>query len=139
MSDRIAVFNRGCIEQIATPRDLYHQPRTRFVANFVGSSNVIDGVLAQQLCGKPSAFSVRQEYIDVGPVDQPAAPDRMQVPGEVLAVQFLGAAQRIEVQVDKKVIAALQPDLAGDATSLVQPGQAVTLHWARHHMVHLDD
>ena len=48
MSDRIAVFNEGRIEQVATPRDLYEQPATPFVAGFVGTSNVLDGDAARR-------------------------------------------------------------------------------------------
>jgi putative spermidine/putrescine transport system ATP-binding protein len=47
MSDRIAVFNRGRIEQIGTPRQVYDQPETRFVAEFIGETNLIDGVVDQ--------------------------------------------------------------------------------------------
>jgi putative spermidine/putrescine transport system ATP-binding protein len=49
MSDRVAVFNRGRIEQVDTPKELYMRPRTRFVADFVGASNVIDGARAEVL------------------------------------------------------------------------------------------
>lgn len=45
MSDRIAVFNKGRIEQIGTPRQIYDQPETRFVAEFVGETNLIEGVV----------------------------------------------------------------------------------------------
>lgn len=45
MSDRIAVFNRGRIEQIGTPRDIYDRPATRFVAEFVGETNLISGTV----------------------------------------------------------------------------------------------
>jgi putative spermidine/putrescine transport system ATP-binding protein len=47
MSDRIAVFNRGRIEQIGTPREIYDQPRSRFVAQFIGETNLVEGTLAE--------------------------------------------------------------------------------------------
>ncbi len=47
MSDRIAVFNRGRIEQIGTPREIYDQPRSRFVARFIGETNLVEGTLAE--------------------------------------------------------------------------------------------
>ncbi|TDR37125.1 putative spermidine/putrescine transport system ATP-binding protein [Aquamicrobium defluvii] len=47
MSDRIAVFNRGKIEQIGTPREIYDQPRSRFVAQFIGETNLVEGTLAE--------------------------------------------------------------------------------------------
>ena len=43
MSDRIAVMNEGVIEQLATPREIYDRPLTRFVAGFIGESNIFDG------------------------------------------------------------------------------------------------
>src|SRR5260221_4818258 len=49
MSDRIAVFNAGKIEQIGTPAEIYEQPHTPFVANFVGISNMISGSAANAL------------------------------------------------------------------------------------------
>nr|WP_319565990.1 ABC transporter ATP-binding protein [uncultured Rhodoferax sp.] len=139
MSDRVAVFNRGQIEQIATPRELYHQPRTRFVADFVGSSNVVSADLAHRITGQSQCFSVRQENITLAPVGTAVAAGRVQVEGEVLAIQFLGANQRIEVQVGGQIITALQQDaaVANDLAAHTAPGQRVALHWAEQHMVML--
>lgn len=140
MSDRVAVFNRGQIEQIATPRTLYHQPRTRFVADFVGSSNVIDAALARSIIGKSQAFAVRQENIGIAATAVDATPGRLQVQGEVIAIQFLGANQRIEVQVGSQVITTLQQEneAASALAAQTTAGQRVTLHWAEQHMVMLD-
>ena len=138
MSDRIAVFNRGRIEQIATPRELYNRPRTRFVAEFVGSSNVFEGALAMRLCGTPQAFAVRQENMAVGNVDAAPAEGRLHVQGEVLAQQFLGASQRLEVKVGEQIITAIQPDSEVVAAAPVQAGQQVRLSWSTQHMVALD-
>jgi putative spermidine/putrescine transport system ATP-binding protein len=140
MSDRIAVFNNGKIEQIATPRVLYHQPRTSFVADFVGSANVIDTALAQTITGQAQAFAVRQENITVVAPGGSAMQGTLQVEGDVLAIQFLGATQRLEVQVGGQVITAMQAE--GEAASRLaahtQPGQRVALSWSQHHMVMLD-
>jgi putative spermidine/putrescine transport system ATP-binding protein len=140
MSDRVAVFNSGKIEQIATPRDLYHRPRTRFVADFVGSSNVIDTALAQTITGQARAFAVRQENIAIVPPGQAAVDDRFQVEGELLAVQFLGANQRLEVQVGSQIVTALQVESEAATTlaELTRAGQRVRLSWANEHMVMLD-
>ncbi|MDD2918999.1 ABC transporter ATP-binding protein [Rhodoferax sp.] len=144
MSDRIAVFNNGRIEQIATPRELYYRPRTRFVADFVGSSNVFTADLAEPLCGKRQAFAVRQENIHVTKPDAPKVAGQVQLEGELLAVQFLGASQRLEIKVGSHVITALQSDNTSTVPSQqpgadLQPGQTVALHWAEQHMVMLDD
>jgi putative spermidine/putrescine transport system ATP-binding protein len=140
MSDRVAVFNRGRIEQIASPRELYHRPRTRFVADFVGSANVIDGALAQAVTGQSRAFAVRQEHIAVLPPGAPAGAGRLQVEGEVLAVQFLGASLRLEVQVGSQILTTLQTEgeSASALAAQLQPGQRVTLGWSTQHMVMLD-
>lgn len=140
MSDRVAVFNQGRIEQIATPRDLYHKPRTRFVADFVGSANVIEGALAQSITGAASAFAVRQENINIQLAGTPPPSGHHGVEGELLAIQFLGANQRLEVQVGNHVVTAMQSEGEG-ASALAantQPGQRVALSWSQHHMVALD-
>ena len=59
MSDRLAVFNRGRIEQVGTPADLYERPATAFVAGFVGTSNLIRGAAAEALLGSEGLFTVR--------------------------------------------------------------------------------
>jgi putative spermidine/putrescine transport system ATP-binding protein len=140
MSDRIAVFNKGRIEQIASPRDLYHRPRTRFVADFVGSSNVFEADLALRLCGKAQAFSVRQENINITATDAHISEGNLRVEGEVLAIQFLGAAQRIEVSVEGHVVTALQPEseAASAWAAGMQPGQRIALQWSTRDMVMLD-
>jgi putative spermidine/putrescine transport system ATP-binding protein len=140
MSDRVAVFNKGRIEQIATPRDLYHKPHTRFVAAFVGSSNILDGALARTLTGSEKPFAVRQENMAVAAASLAAPAERMQVEGEVVAIQFLGSSQRVEVRVGEHILTALQPDNAeaADLAAHTQPGQRVTLHWAQHQVVSLD-
>jgi putative spermidine/putrescine transport system ATP-binding protein len=141
MSDRIAVFNKGKIEQIASPRELYHQPRTRFVADFVGSANVIDSALAQTITGKPQAFSVRQENISVAASGTNAKEGMLQVEGEVVAIQFLGASQRLEVQVGPQIVTAMQAEseLASQLAANTQAGQRVALSWSQNHMVLLND
>lgn len=141
MSDRIAVFNHGKIEQIASPRELYHRPRTRFVASFVGSANVVAGPLAQTLTGTPQSFAVRQENISVHPAGTQPVADRLRVEGEVLAVQFLGASQRVEVQVGDHLLTAMQAQSDTDSAPAgdIQPGQRVVLRWSAQHMVMLQD
>jgi putative spermidine/putrescine transport system ATP-binding protein len=71
MSDRLAVFNHGRIEQIGAPADVYERPATGFVAGFVGVSNVLEGPVAQQIAGDPHPFTVRPEKIAL--VDPDAA------------------------------------------------------------------
>ena len=65
MSDRIAVFNNGRIEQIGSAAEIYEQPASEFVAGFVGTSNLITGEAAKQLLGREGTFSVRPEKIHI--------------------------------------------------------------------------
>ncbi len=56
VSDRVAVLNRGRVEQVGTPREVYHRPATRFVAEFVGENNVFDGVVRRGLTGRRASL-----------------------------------------------------------------------------------
>ena len=99
MADRVAVFNRGRIEQLAGPRELYLRPATAFVARFVGSANVADAALAQKL-GAAAPFAIRAENIAVLGESVPAPADSVTARGAVVAVQFHGAASRWQVKLD---------------------------------------
>ncbi len=94
MSDRVAVFNRGRIEQIGRPEEIYERPATAFVAGFVGTSNIIPPSLAARLLGEHRAFSLRPERIRIDP---PQA--EITVEGTVLDIQYHGASTRIRVAV----------------------------------------
>jgi len=65
LSDRIAVFNAGPIEQLGTPREVYEQPASAFVAGFVGTSNVLSGSSAQAVYGRLGTFAIRPERVRV--------------------------------------------------------------------------
>lgn len=136
MSDRVAVFNNGRIEQVDAPRELYLRPRTPFVASFVGTSNVFTDALAQRVCGLSGSYSLRPEHIRLdGEGD-------IQVQGRVQAVQFQGAATRFELRLDggEKLLVS-QANLAGGGLVVagIEPGQIVTASWARDAMVPLHE
>ena len=63
MSDRLAVFNVGRVEQVGSPAEVYERPATAFVAGFIGVSNVLDGEPAARITGSQHAFTVRPEKI----------------------------------------------------------------------------
>ncbi|ACE92869.1 spermidine/putrescine ABC transporter ATP-binding protein [Rhizobium phaseoli] len=88
MADRVAVFNNGNIVQEGTPQDIYRRPRTRFVADFVGSSNVIAPDLMAALGGEKRWASLRPEAIRL-------AGDGIEATVE--HASFLGAATRLGV------------------------------------------
>ncbi|MDP3082116.1 MAG: ABC transporter ATP-binding protein [Rubrivivax sp.] len=120
MSDRIGVFNAGRIEQVGTPRQIYDQPATRFVAEFVGAANVLAGDASRQLTGLASAM-LRPERITLGSADAARAS------GTVAELQYFGAFTRVAVDTQGQ---RLQADLpAGPGATLPAPGQTVHLHW----------
>ena len=76
MSDRVAVFNEGKVEQVATPVELYESPASPFVAGFVGTSNRIGGEAAQRILGRDGEFAVRPEKLRVDAPGRRARPRR---------------------------------------------------------------
>jgi len=134
MSDRVAVFDRGRIEQLAAPQELYARPRTAFVARFVGSSNVFAGALAARLGGGAQPFAVRPERIGVQPAAASAAGGELVgCEGTLLDIQFHGATSRWQVDVDGAVIAAEPRDAAP-----LPAGTRVRLTWPRAAMTQLE-
>jgi len=120
MSDRIGVFNQGRLEQVGTPHEVYNAPTTRFVANFVGAANVLDGEPARMLTGGPSAM-LRPERIRIGS----AAGARVR--GMVSEVQYFGSFTRIKVEAAGTTLQADLPEAPGQPAP--EAGSAVHLHW----------
>ena len=77
MSDRLAVFNRGRIEQLGSPAEVYERPATGFVAGFVGVSNVLADDVAVAIAGDPHAFTIRPEKIAMVDLDAGVAEGRL--------------------------------------------------------------
>jgi putative spermidine/putrescine transport system ATP-binding protein len=121
MADRLAVFNEGRIAQVGTPAEVYDRPATRFVADFVGSSNVLPPEVAQAAGGAARWSSLRPEAVAL------AAPAAGQLAGRVVALRYLGAGTRVAVRLAGGAeVAALVP--AGAA--LPEPGAEVGLAFA---------
>jgi putative spermidine/putrescine transport system ATP-binding protein len=101
MSDRVAVFDSGRIQQIGTPQEIYDSPDSSFVAGFVGTSNLITGEAAQTLLGRSGTFTVRPEKLDLlTGEDQPPAEDDVVAPGVVAEVVYAGPITRYLVDLD---------------------------------------
>jgi len=127
MSNRIAVFNHGRIEQVGTPREIYDHPSTSFVAGFVGTSNVLSAALSLQLMGVEQVHSVRPERLRV--VHQQIADSEVAVEGIVSDLQYLGADSRIRV--DLADGAHLLANVPSDGLVGVAIGGSVRLAWSR--------
>ena len=137
MSDRVAVFNQGRIEQMAAPSELYERPRTAFVAGFVGISNLVTGALAQRITGSDVPVSVRPEKIHLEPAASQLPANVQSVAGTVESILYLGANTRYLVALDG----------GGELTVLLQnrdahfdpvQGEAVRLWWEPRHLMRFE-
>ncbi|MCF8549648.1 MAG: ABC transporter ATP-binding protein [Pontimonas sp.] len=91
MSDRIAVFNAGRIEQLGTPHEVYEKPATAFVAGFLGVSNLISGEKAQALVGRSDLVNIRPERIRLAGSGAKPSKDEVAASGVVVEVAYTGA------------------------------------------------
>ncbi|MCX5330060.1 ABC transporter ATP-binding protein [Streptomyces sp. NBC_00140] len=138
MSDRIAVFHRGRIEQVGTPAEIYERPATPFVASFVGTSNLLEGESAHRIVGTPGTYSIRPEKIrvlkDSAEADEP---EHATAVGTVAEVVYLGDATRFLVDLDNGGrLIALQQNLETSSEDVAAyRGTRVRLQWHRRHAV----
>ena len=141
MSDRLAVFNKGRIEQVGTPADVYEHPATRFVAGFVGTSNLLRGEVAASIVGQAGTFTIRPEKIRLGEPDVSVGPDEASAPGTVRDVVYLGPDTRYVVALDAGAdLVVTQQNLSTSSTeALAQQGKAVRLVWKRQHQLPVAD
>jgi putative spermidine/putrescine transport system ATP-binding protein len=138
MSDRIAVFNRGRIEQVGTPAEVYERPNSAFVAGFVGVSNLISGPVAQAITGSPAMFSVRPEKIHLAEPDAAVPDGCSSVAGRIRAVVYLGMVTRYQVDLvlagglDGGELAVVEQNLRMTSMdALAAQGRPVRLIWER--------
>jgi putative spermidine/putrescine transport system ATP-binding protein len=131
MSDRLAIFNQGKIEQIGAPAEIYEHPATVFVANFVGTCNLIDGELAALLTGTATPFTIRPEKIQIVAPETPVSGPVCSVLGQVRESVYLGAHTRYVVALEQGgSVTVIAQNL--DITALeigATRGQPVRLIW----------
>jgi putative spermidine/putrescine transport system ATP-binding protein len=154
ISDRIVVMNEGRVEQVGTPSEIYNYPRTRFVASFVGTLNILAGhvvdpstgkmvvdgqeltttqELASDDAGKKRLLALRPEAI----VLEAPAPGRNTLAATVEDVSFLGAVVRIRARVQEAVISL---DVFNDPNrSLPERGQPVALGFSHENLLVLEE
>jgi putative spermidine/putrescine transport system ATP-binding protein len=99
MSDRLAVFSNGGIDQVGVPSEVYEEPGSMFVADFLGTSNFVADDLAQRLIGTPHPHSLRPERIRILHTGEEPPADHLSVDGVVRDVVFLGSLTRYRVEV----------------------------------------
>ncbi|MEU6097963.1 ABC transporter ATP-binding protein [Streptomyces sp. NPDC047079] len=142
MSDRIAVFNQGRIEQVGTPAEIYERPATAFVASFVGTSNLLQGAAAEQVVGTGGTYSIRPEKIRVLKESAMAdEPEHSTATGTVAEVVYLGDATRFLVDLDAGGrLTALQQNLETSSEDVAAyRGTRVRLQWHRRHAVQVPE
>jgi spermidine/putrescine transport system ATP-binding protein len=153
MSDRIAVMNRGRYEQLGTPEDLYERPQTRFVAGFLGASNLLHGrvdgtadgyavvrvgsasvrVPVAQVSGRSTIdVGVRPEKIRLGVEGSPHRAGDNELRGVVRDASYTGVSTQYRVSLgDGALVTVYEQNLARAAAgALHRPGDAVGLSWS---------
>ena len=132
MSDTVVVMDKGKIQQIGSPQDIYNEPKNAFVADFIGESNIIDGVMLEdklvKFAGKcfkclDSGFA-KNEPIDVviRPEDiKVTSPEKGDISGKVTSVTFIGVHYEIIVDIDgfKWMIQSTESQVPGENIGLV--------------------
>ena len=132
MSDRLAVFSRGKVEQVGTPAEVYERPSTSFVAGFVGTSNVLADETARQITGSPEPFTVRPEKIHLANLDAPLREGECSATGHVREVVYIGALTKYIVSLDAGgELVVFQQNLTTSSMEALQvKGRAVRLTWS---------
>ena len=141
MSDRLAVFNRGRIEQVGTPADVYERPATRFVAGFGGTSNLLTDESAKAIVGSDGTFTVRPEKIHIAAPDSVPASDEASALGTIREVVYLGPDTRYIVSLDAggELVVTQQNLETSSMEALSAKGRAVRLTWKRQHNLPVAD
>ncbi len=154
MSDRIAVMNRGRVEQVGSPREIYERPQTTFVADFIGSLNaialtvdeVVGGYALIRLgegervvvpvgsgtrAGDSLRVAVRPERVRIAPVDGPAPADGSRLKGEITEIVYLGMYTQFHVETRAGRIVCHR--LADESLPPLGAGAPVALSWDADH------
>jgi putative spermidine/putrescine transport system ATP-binding protein len=153
MSDRIVVMNEGRVEQIGAPFEIYNYPRTRFVASFVGTLNILSGIIVDPAGGKVTIdgqeITTARGVVDASPGDvrpvalrpeaillDDAGEGRNRLSGEIDEVNFLGAVVRIRVRLTENAVSL---DTFNSPNSPPpKRGQKVTVSFAAEDVLVLD-
>jgi putative spermidine/putrescine transport system ATP-binding protein len=133
MSDRVAVFNEGRVEQVATPVELYERPASSFVAGFVGTSNRIGGQAARSVLGVDGEFAVRPEKLRLAAPGAAPASDEVAAPGIVREVVYLGPSTHtiVELEAGPRLTVSRPNSGASAHDSLEASGARVSVVWSR--------
>ena len=123
MANRVAVFNEGRVMQVGTPEEIYRRPQSRFVADFVGSSNVLAPDFVETVTGEKRWASLRPESIHVTRVGEGLS----RLTGTILTRSYQGPTTRLAIDLNGTLIHAVVP--ASD--DVPAEGEQVTLGFAK--------
>jgi spermidine/putrescine transport system ATP-binding protein len=157
MSDRLVVMNAGRIEQLGSPRELYEHPATRFVANFIGTSNILTGRLERKgdawalaglgpdqrvlvtdagetSQGQEVELAVRPEKMVLRAEHDPPPPDRCALRAKVTEVVYLGTSTQYRTVTDTgTAVAVYRQNASATPGAEVLTGQVGWLEWPPEH------
>ena len=136
MSDRIALFHQGKIEQIGSPSEIYEHPASAFVAGFVGTSNLVSGEVAERITGSDITFSIRPEKIHLGSINETAPSDNYTSDGTVRDVIYLGLYTRYLVELEGGGdLVVVEQNLKTTSMDVLKiKGQRTRLYWNKEHI-----
>ncbi|WP_279041840.1 ABC transporter ATP-binding protein [Brevibacillus borstelensis] len=120
MSDRIAVMNKGRIEQIATPAEIYNHPKTLFVATFIGENNIFRS--------GDASIAVRPEKIKIYPKDSEL--DKHRKNGTITDMVFLGNMSKLFIRLESEEMTVLAHEYATESRGW-QAGDQVAIGWSQ--------
>ena len=122
LSDRIAVFNKGFIEQIGTPNEVYNHSKTEFVCNFIGDINRLEGEVAAAMKLNPAQHHfVRLERIRV---NRPADENELRLEGVIESRDYYGLYIKYYIRVGRQTIKAIEKN---DGIHIYASGEKVTV------------
>jgi putative spermidine/putrescine transport system ATP-binding protein len=126
MADRVAIFDKGRIVQLGAPEEIYERPRSRFVADFVGSSNLLSPEFSARVGGPAKWTSLRPEKIAIVDRSVLPPPGHRAAQAKVLSVNYQGAVTRIAADTgDGQILSVTAPSSLGR----LEAGAPLTLHW----------
>jgi putative spermidine/putrescine transport system ATP-binding protein len=137
LSDRIAVFNAGRIEQVGTAHEVYESPASAFVAGFVGTSNLLTGEAARAVNRRDGSFAIRPEKLAVAAWGSPAADGLASAEGTLEEVVYGGPVTRFVVTLDAggRLTALEQNAGTRPDTAALRRGDRVSLRWRPEHVI----
>ena len=122
LSDRIAVFNNGFIEQIGTPNEVYNHSKTEFVCNFIGDINRLEGDVASAMkLDADKHHFIRLERIRV---NRPADESELRLEGTIESREYYGLYIKYSIHVGSQTIKAIEKN---DGINIYEPGEKVTV------------